>query len=447
MLDLRNTLGPPMRPRYAILIVALALGAAILAMGPLKGRSVAEGVGELTRLGSTAFTTATNAVRTALSGPAAESGKPSGGEAPPAPEVSVSQPVTRKTIEWDEYTGRFDAVEAVEVRARVSGYLDAVNFTDGQEVKAGELLFEIDPRPFERALAEAKAQLEQANVRVSNASLDVERGRPLLKSDFISRKTFDDRENIKREAESAVKVAQTRVKSAELELSFCRITAPISGRISRTLVTPGNFVSGGGTNGTSTVLTTIVTQDPIYIYFDVSENNALKYTRLTEASGKGAAGMVGVAVGVGLPDEEGFAHDGQLDFIDNRLDQGTGTLRARAVLSNKKSVFAPGMFARVRLQGSPEYEAVLLPDEAIGTDQANRFVYVVGDDDVPRRQLVELGPLVDGLRVIRNGLTADDWVVTKGQQRVRPEQKIVPKRMPLKISDAKPDGTSSVKKP
>ncbi len=434
-----------MRPRYVVLILALALAAAVAALGPGQGRSVESGFRELASLTTSAASDAASRVRDVLSG-TPDPGNSTAAEAQPPPEVTVSQPLSRKVIEWDEYTGRFDAVEAVEVRARVCGYLDKVNFTDGQEVKAGDLLFEIDPRPFERALEQAKAQLNQAKVRVSNASLDVERGRPLLKSDYISKKTFDDRENIVREAEAEVKVGEARVKAAELELSFCRITAPISGRISRTLVTPGNFVSGGGTDTGTTVLTTIVTQDPIYIYFDVSENNALKYTRLSEASGKGAAGMLGAAVGVGLPDEDGFPHAGKLDFLDNRLDRGTGTLRARAVIPNKDALFSPGLFARVRLQGSPEYTAVMLPDEAIGTDQANRFVYVLGPDDVPVRRLVELGPLIDGLRVVRNGVNADDWVVIRGQQRVRPDQKITPKHIPLKVSDAKGD-TSSVKKP
>jgi multidrug efflux system membrane fusion protein len=434
-----------MRPRYVVLILALALAAAVIALGPGKGRSVEEGFRELASLTTSALSGAATRVRTVLSG-SSTSGAATGPDAPRPPEVTVSQPIAQGITEWDEYTGRFDAVEAVEVRARVSGYLDKVNFTDGQEVKAGDLLFEIDPRPFERALEHAKAELNQAKVRVSNASLDVERGRPLLKSDHISRKTFDDRENVMREAEAAVKIAEARVKTAELELSFCRITAPIPGRISETLVTPGNFVSGGGTDGGTTVLTTIVTQDPIYIYFDVSENNALKYTRLGEVSGKGTSGMLGAEVGVGLPDEEGFPHSGTLDFLDNRLDQGTGTLRARAVIPNKATLFSPGMFARVRLQGSPKYTAVLLPDTAIGTDQANRFVYVLGPDDVPVRRLVELGPLVDGLRVVRNGVSVDDWVIMRGQQRVRPDQKITPKHIPLKVSDAK-GNTSSVKKP
>ncbi len=423
-----------MRPRYIILGLALVAAAALVIMGPLRGRSVEETLNDLA-----------GSLTAALPGSTGPASRATNAALPP-PEITVSQPAVRKTIEWDEYTGRFDAVEAVDVRARVSGYLTEVNFTDGQEVKAGDLLFQIDPRPFERALDQAKAQLNEASVRVSNSSLDVERGRPLLKSEAISRKTFDDRENLVREATAAVKVAEARVKTAELELSFCRITAPISGRISRTLVTRGNFVSGGGNDTGNTLLTTIVTQDPIYIYFDVSENNALKYQRLARASGMGPSGMVGAAVGVGLPDEQSFPHTGKLDFLENRLDAGTGTLRARAVVPNAEGLFSPGMFARVRLQGSPDYQALLLPDEAIATDQATRFVYVVGNNDVPERRTVELGPLVEGLRVVRKGIGPDDWVVIRGQQRILPDQKIVPKRTPLTVSDAH-DGSATASKP
>jgi RND family efflux transporter MFP subunit len=416
-----------MRPSYIVLILVACVAAAVAALGPMRGRSVQSGLED-----------AGGAIKTTL---ARLAGSPSPPDAPATapPELTVSQPVSRRVVEWDEYTGRFDAVETVDVRARVSGYLTEVKFTDGEDVKAGDLLFTIDPRPYERALEQAQAQLNQAKVSVSNAKLDVERGRPLLKSDYISRKAFDDRENILRDAEALVKIGEARVKAAELDLSFCRITAPISGRISRTLVTPGNFVSGGGSEGASTILTTIVRQDPIYIYFDVSENNALKYQRLSQASGKGASGIMGAQVGVGLPDEEGFPHNAKLDFLENRLDQSTGTLRARAVLANGDRFFSPGMFARVRLQSAPEYEALLLPDEAIGTDQANRFVYVVGSDNIPVRRTVDLGPIDGGLRVIRKGLEPDDWVILRGQQRVRPGQRIVPRRAPLTVSDATGD--------
>ncbi|CAN1722757.1 membrane fusion protein, multidrug efflux system [Hyphomicrobium sp. 1Nfss2.1] len=423
-----------MRPSYIVLFVALCAALAVAALGPMRGRSIEAGLDD---------------AREAMTSTLARFGgdaPPKAPQAPKPPELTVSQPVKRDVIEWDEYTGRFDAVEAVEIRARVSGYLTEVKFTDGETVKAGDLLFMIDPRPYERALEQAQAQLNQAKVSVSNAKLDVERGRPLLKSDYISRKAFDDRENLLRDAQALVIIAEARVKSAELDLSFCRVTAPISGRISRTLVTPGNFVSGGGSNNASTVLTTIVSQDPIYIYFDVSENNALKYQRMSQAAGKGATGMIGAQVGVGLPDEEGFPHEAKLDFLENRLDQGTGTLRARAVLANADYLFSPGMFARVRLQGSPQYSALLLPDEAIATDQATRFVYVVGDDDIPVRRPVELGPLDGGMRIIRDGLKPDDWVVLRGQQRVRPGQKIVPRRTPLAVSDATGDIDKATKR-
>ena len=429
-----------MRPRYVILTLVLAAAAAIVALGPLTGKSVQEGISGLGDNARSAIAALFNF------GPGATKSK--GSTPPPAPELTVSQPIARDIIEWDEYLGRFDAVEEVKMQARVSGYLTNVNFTDGQNVNAGDLLFTIDPRPFERALEQAKAQLDQTKVQVSNAALDVDRGRPLLKREIISRKTFDDRENLVREAEAAVKVAEARVNTAELELSFTRILAPISGRIGRALVTPGNFVSGGGTDSGSTILTTIVTQDPIYIYFDVSENNALKYQRLAGASSNGGSGLVGAAVGIGLPDEEGFPHDGKLDFLDNRLDVGTGTLRARAVVPNPTGLLSPGMFARVRLQGSPEYEAILLPDEAIGTDQTSRYVWVVGPDDIPVRKTVKLGPIIDGLRVVRKGVEPDDWVVTKGQQRIRPHMKIVPKKTPLQVSQATGKGKAdTAKKP
>jgi RND family efflux transporter MFP subunit len=356
---------------------------------------------------------------------------------PPPPSVSVSQPAQREIIEWDEYTGRFDATQTVEIRARVSGYLNEVRFKDGQEVKQGDVLFAIDPRPFERALEQARAELFAANTKVENANLDVTRGQPLLERKFISDKTFDDRMALLRDTQAAVKVAEAKVKSAELDLSFATIAAPISGRIGRTLVTAGNWVSAGSASG-ATLLTTIVSQDPIYIYFDVSENNYIKYKRLAERGLKAGAADVGAAVEVALPDERGFPHKGLVDFLDNRLDQGTGTLRARAVLANKAGLFSPGQFARVRVTGAPSYAGFLLPDEAIGTDQTNKYVYVVDGDGTVERRGVKLGPLVDGLRVVREGLAATDWVVTRGLQRVRAGLKVEPKRVALTVSEAAP---------
>ena len=285
-------------------------------------------------------------------------------------------------------------------------------------------------------------------MRVSNASLDVERGRPLLKSDYISKKTFDDRENIVREAEAAVKVAEARVKAAELDLSFCRVTAPISGRISRTLVTPGNFVSGGGTDsghhradhdrhaGPDLHLLRRQREQRSQIH---APDGSERQGRARHAGGRGRR----------RPARRGRASRTRGGSTSSTIAWTRAPARCAHAPSSRTrtALFSPGMFARVRLQGSPEYTAVLLPDEAIGTDQANRFVYVVGDDDIPVRRLVELGPLVDGLRVMREGVSADDWVVIRGQQRVRPDQKIAPKHIPLKVSDAKGRATSSVKKP
>jgi multidrug efflux system membrane fusion protein len=355
----------------------------------------------------------------------------------PLPAVSVAQPVQREVVEWDESTGRFDATETVEVRARVSGYLNEVRFRDGQEVAQGDVLFVIDPRPFERALEQARAELFAANTKVENANLDVARGQPLIERKIISGKTFDDRMSLLRDAQAAVKVADAKVKAAELDLSFSTIAAPISGRIGRTLVTAGNWVSAGSVSG-ATLLTAIVSQDPIYIYFDVNENNYIKYKRLAERGVKAGAADVGAPVEVALPDERGFPHKGRLDFLDNRLDQGTGTLRARAVLANKTGLFSPGLFGRVRVTGTPGYAALLLPDEAIGTDQTNKYVLVVEGDGTVERRNVRLGPLIDGLRVVRDGVAAWDWVITRGLQRARPGLKVEPKRVAIAVSEATP---------
>lgn len=354
-----------------------------------------------------------------------------------APAVSVSKPVQREITEWDEYTGRFDPVEFVEIRARVSGHLDQVRFKDGQIVKQGEQLFSIDPRPFERALEQARAELFAATTKVDNANLDVVRGKPLVEKKIIADKTFDDRMSILRDAQAAVKVAEAKVKSAELDLTFTSIASPITGRISRTMVTAGNWISAGSVAGT-TMLTTIVSQDPIYLYFDLNENNYIKYKRLAERGIGGGAADVGAPVELALPDEQGFPHKAKLDFLDNRLDAGTGTLRARARVDNAAGLFSPGMFARVRVSGSANYLAVLLPDDAIGTDQTNKFVLIVSDDGIVVRRNVKLGPLVDKLRVVREGVTGDDWVITRGLQRARPGSKVDAKRVAITVSDAAP---------
>jgi multidrug efflux system membrane fusion protein len=351
------------------------------------------------------------------------------------PSVSVAQPIQREIVEWDEYTGRFDATQTVEIRARISGYLNEVRFKDGQEVRQGDLLFAIDPRPFERAVEQARAELFAASTKVENAGLDVARGQKLIDSKIISDKTFDDRMSVLRDAQATMKVAEAKVKTAELDLSFATIAAPISGRIGRTLVTAGNWVSAGSASG-ATLLTTIVSHDPIFIYFDVNENNYIKYKRLAERGVSAGAADVGAPVEVALPDERGFPHKGRLDFLDNRLDQGTGTLRARAVLANKAGLFSPGLFGRVRVTGTPIYQAVMLPDEAIGTDQTNKYVFVVSADGTVERRNVRLGPLIEGLRVVREGIAGADWVITRGLQRARPGLKVDAKRVAIEVSAA-----------
>jgi RND family efflux transporter MFP subunit len=426
-----------MRTRSLVIAGALVLGTAFVAVPLLTGRSVQALVSDLVA-GTRGLTETTIRQPTVAA--------PKGPNAPAA--VTVSQPVRREIVEWDQTTGRFDAVETVDIKARLNGYLQEVLFKDGQEVAKGDTLFVIDPRPAQNALALAQAELAQARTRIANADLDVERGRPLLQRRVLSEKVFDDRENVKREAESLARIAEAKVKTAELDLSFTRVAAPIGGRIGRSLVSPGNFVGGGGLGGTTT-LATIVSQDPIYAYFDITEADALKYKRLADLGQTGAdtggAGKAGARVEAALPDETGFPHAGRIDFFDNRLDSATGSLRARAVFDNKARLFAPGQFIRLRLQGSVRAPAILVPDEAIGTDQGNRFVVIVGSDDTPVRKPVKLGPLVDGLRVVREGLTTDDWIVVKGLTRIRPGQKVAPKREPLKVSEgARPvTGTAS----
>ncbi|MDX2201522.1 MAG: efflux RND transporter periplasmic adaptor subunit [Hyphomicrobiaceae bacterium] len=356
--------------------------------------------------------------------------------APEPPVVSVSRPAEQELTDWDEYTGRFDAVEYVEIRARVSGYLTEIAFKDGQEVKKGDKLFIVDQRPFERALEQAEAELFAARTKVENANLDVDRGKPLVETRIISPKTFDDRMNLLRDAQASVRVAEAKVKSAELDLSFTTITSPITGRTSRTLVSAGNWISAGNVSG-STLLTTIVSQSPIYLYFDLSENNYIKYKRLAERGVEGSAAEVGASIRIALADDKGFPYSARLNFLDNRLDQGTGTLRARALVANDTGLFSPGMFARVRIAGSPPYTGLLLPESAIGTDQTSKYVLVVSDDGTVSRRNVTLGPFIDGrMRSIREGVAASDWVVTNGLQRARPGGKVQAKRVSLTVSEA-----------
>ena len=347
------------------------------------------------------------------------------------PIVSVSKPLVRPVTEWDEYTGRFDATASVEIRTRVSGFLVEIHFKDGEQVKKGDKLYTLDAQPFERDLDQARAELAQATTKVESTSLDVERGKPLLDRKIISEKVFDDRSNLLREAQAAVKTSEAKVKTAELDVSSTLITAPFSGRISRSNIPVGAWISAGAASN-ATLLTTVVTQDPIHLYFDVNENNWIKYRRLAEQGKEAGVARIGAKVELALPDEKGFPAKGAIDFVDNRLDLATGTMRARAIVENKAGLYSAGMFARVRVQGSESYNAVMVPDDAIGTDQTTRFVLTVAEDGTVGRKTVALGPMAEGLRVIKQGVTADDVIVVKGQQRARPGSKVAATDEPIK---------------
>ena len=347
--------------------------------------------------------------------------------ASPPPAVSVASPLEKEVVEWDEYTGRFDAMDTVEVRARISGFLNEVKFTDGAIVKKGDLLFVIDPRPFQRVLDRDRAALQGAKVQLEFAERDLERAKPLMANSTISQQVFDQRTQAVRAAEANVLSAEANVRAGELDVEFTQITSPVTGRISRKLVSEGNYLTGG--SGSGTLLTTIVSIDPIYFYFDVSETEFLKYQRFGSVMMQPSAHMSEVPIELALQGDEGFPYKGRMSFIDNRIDQNTGSLRVRAVFDNPHQLFQPGLFARVRLAGSGKYKAILLPDMAVAADQSNRFVFVVADDGTVATKPVELGPMIDGLRVIRKGVLPSDTVIVNGLQRARSGIKVKPEKI------------------
>ena len=354
---------------------------------------------------------------------------------PPPPQVTVSQPVARHVVESETYTGRLEAVEAVDVRARVSGYLQSVHFTDGAIMKKGALLFVIDPRPYQAELNRTKAALEQASARYERTQKDFARAQQLIKSRAMSQEEMDTRAADQREAEAAVQAARAAVDAAQLNVEFTQVKAPISGQISREFVTVGNLINGGTAD--ATLLTRIVSLDPIYGYFDVDERTYLKYSLLWRNGQRGGPREVNIPVELGLTDETGFPHQGRLRFTDNRLDPNTGTMSGRAVFSNPDLTLLPGLFARIRLPGSSPYAALLLPDAAIGTDQTQRFAFVVNDQHTVEYRHVTLGPLIDGLRVIRDRLKPGEWVVVDGVQQVRAGVQVDPQPQVIPQNDAR----------
>lgn len=347
--------------------------------------------------------------------------------APPPPAVTVATPIKREIVDHDEYVGRFVAVNSVETRARVSGYLDKIHFTDGQVVKEGDLLFTIDKRPFQTSLDQAKANLQRARADLAFAETDLERASQLVRDKTITQQVYDQRTQVKRVAEASVLAQEAAVRQAELDLEFTELRAPVTGRIGDRRVSPGNLVTGG-TTGTTTLLATIVSTDPIWFEFTFDEASYLRYGRMAgESSGNDIATRGGsTQVRLKLIDENDFVHVGRMDFIDNVIDKASGTIRGRAVFANRANIFTPGMFARVQVPGSPRYEALLIPDSAIGSEQARKFVYVVRPDNSVAQKYVVLGPLSEGDRVIRSGVEPDDRVIVSGLTRVRPGIKVTP---------------------
>lgn len=354
---------------------------------------------------------------------AQQAGAPGG--APPAPPVTVSAPLVETLREWSDFTGQFMAQESVEIRARVSGYLESVNFKDGQLVKKGDLLFVIEPRPFEIALDSAKADLVQAEAQLDLAKVQLERTAELHKKSYASGQTFDERAAEVKNATAARDKARAEVDQAQLNLDYTRVLAPVSGRVGRHEVSVGNLVVGGP--GETTLLTTIVSLDPIWLMFNISEGDGMTYKRLIQKGEVQSARTNSVAVEGQLMDETDWPLKGAIDFVDNQYDRSSGTIRVRASFPNKDLFITPGQFGRVRVPMSQEKPTMLVPDAAVVTDQSTKLLFTVAEDGTVVPKPVELGSVTDdGLRVVRSGITRDDKVVINGLLRARPGQKVTP---------------------
>jgi RND family efflux transporter MFP subunit len=356
-----------------------------------------------------------------LASPLLALGASAQGGPPPAPSVTVAKPVVKDIIERDDFIGRFEAVDQVEIRARVSGYLDKVHFQDGTLVKVGDLLFTIDPRPYQNTFEESQSAVTSAQVRLNFAQSDLDRAQQLRQTGNIADQLFDQRRQSFLTAKAELDRSQANLRQAQLDLDFTQIKAPLAGRISRRLVSEGNLV---GAN--QTILTNIVSLDPIQFYFDVDERSYLAYSRQDQGGTRTSTNRAPNEVTLTLTDERQGTRPGKVDFVDNRLDAASGTIRARAIFENKDLFLTPGLFGRVTLGGSDPYRAVLVPDEAIGSDQDRRIVYVVGDNNQTTARPVRIGPRIDGYRVIRDGLKGDETIVVNGLVRVRPGAPVSP---------------------
>ncbi len=360
--------------------------------------------------------------------------KPAAAAASPA-AVTVALPVQKRIMEWDEFVGRLASPKTVELRARVSGYLDKVHFKEGTDVKENDLLFTIDQRPYQSIVDRAQAELERARTHAELAASEAKRAEGLVASRAISAEDFEQKVKTKVEAQATVRGAEAALATAKLDLEFTEVRAPIAGRISDARVREGNLIIGGNTN-TTTSLTTIVAVDPIYCYIDVDERSSLKYRQLYREGKRESALFGEVDTQMGLANEEGFPHLGKMDFVDNEISATTGTIRTRAVFANKDHLMSPGFFARVRVPGSGEYDAVLIRDSAIGSDQGRPYVFVVDKDEVAHFRSIVTGPLEDGLRVVKEGLKSDERVVVNGLLAVRNGAKVKPEEEPMKPQPA-----------
>ena len=346
--------------------------------------------------------------------------------APPPPAVTVAKPTKQTVTDYDEYVGRFVAVDMVEIRARVSGYLEKVHFKDGQVVKEGDPLFSIDRRPYEATLSQAQANLSQARANLAFANSDLARASQLVGDRTITEQTYDQRTQAQKVAEASVAAQEAAVRQATLDLQFTELKAPVAGRIGDRRVSQGNLVTGG-TGGNTTLLTTIVSIDPIRFEFTYDEASYLRYERLANAGPDEASQKKGLKVSLRLIDEPDFTHEGTIDFVDNVIDRASGTIRGRAQVPNPKGLFTPGMFARIRVPGSAPYEALVVPDVAIASEQVRKYVMVIDGENTARQKYVTLGQLVGKeLRVIKEGLSPDDRVVVNGLARIRPNIKVTP---------------------
>ncbi|SIO55855.1 membrane fusion protein, multidrug efflux system [Singulisphaera sp. GP187] len=371
--------------------------------------------------------------------------------APPpaaATPVSVSQPIERKINDYSDFTGRTAAVETVEIRARVTGYLDKVNFKEGTLVKKGDVLFEIDPRTYQAALAYSKAEVERLKSQRDLDAIELHRSEDLMRRGAETRENFDRAAAKRSGSVAALVAAEAQAQRGDLDVGFTKVAAPISGRIGRTLLTVGNLVQSGDQNG-GTLLTTLVSVDPMYVYFDVDEHTLLRVRQLIREGKAKSARDAKLTVRLGLANEEGHPHEGAIDFVDNQVNPRTGTLRLRGVFPNKDEVLSPGLFARVRVPIGEPHPALLISERAIDTDQGQKIVYVVNNKDEVVARPIRLGALHDGLRVIEDGLRSSDRVIVVGLQQVRPGAVVAPKLVPMPVAgfQAPPPTVGAAKTP